>query len=86
MERTLVENYIALLDEIVGQLNADDHAAAVDLASVPDEIRGYGHVKQKSLAAAKALQEVRLQTFHDAKSIVQIKTAWSCLANLVVTS
>jgi len=66
-ERQLIEDYITLLDEIVAKLNADNHQAAVALASVPDEIRGYGHVKEKSLAAAKVLQEQRLQAFHNAK-------------------
>ncbi len=66
-ERQLIEDYITLLDEIVAKLNADNHQAAVALASVPDEIRGYGHVKEKSLAAAKVLQEQRLQVFHNAK-------------------
>jgi len=30
---------------------------------VPDEIRGYGHVKEKSIAAARELQEQRLRAF-----------------------
>ncbi|MBP0594270.1 indolepyruvate ferredoxin oxidoreductase family protein [Paraburkholderia sp. LEh10] len=62
-ERQLIEDYIALLDEIVTSLNADNHEAAVALASVPDEIRGYGHVKEKSLLSAKAIQEERLLAF-----------------------
>ena len=32
-------------------------------ANVPDEIRGYGHVKEKSITVAKALWERRLQAF-----------------------
>jgi indolepyruvate ferredoxin oxidoreductase len=71
-ERALIEEYIAQLDEIVGQLNADNHAAAVDLASVPDEIRGYGHVKEKSLAAAKRLRDERLQAFRHPSPEIQV--------------
>jgi hypothetical protein len=40
-------------------------AAAVALASVPDEIRGYGHVKKKSLLDAATLREQRWQAFTD---------------------
>jgi indolepyruvate ferredoxin oxidoreductase len=47
-ERQLIEDYIKLLDLIVARLSPANHGAAVALASVPDEIRGYGHV-----AAAK---------------------------------
>ena len=35
-------------------LAADNHALAIQLASVPEEIRGYGHVKEASLKAARA--------------------------------
>jgi indolepyruvate ferredoxin oxidoreductase len=75
MERQLIEDYVQLLDEIVGQLSQANHSAAVALASVPDEIRGYGHVKEKSLAAAKVLQAERLQAFRTARPVIEIKTA-----------
>ena len=75
MERQLIEDYVQLLEEIVGQLSTVNHAAAVALASVPDEIRGYGHVKEKSLLAAKALQAERQQAFRTAKPVIEIKTA-----------
>ncbi|AXS81093.1 indolepyruvate ferredoxin oxidoreductase family protein [Dechloromonas sp. HYN0024] len=67
-ERQLIEDYIAQLDDIIGKLNPANHAAAVALASVPDEIRGYGHVKEKSLAAAIALGAERRQAFMTASS------------------
>jgi indolepyruvate ferredoxin oxidoreductase len=56
MERQLIEDYIKTLGEIVAKLTPANYAAAVALASVPDEIRGYGQVKEKSLAAAKVLE------------------------------
>uniref|UniRef100_Q47CC4 Putative pyruvate ferredoxin/flavodoxin oxidoreductase n=1 Tax=Dechloromonas aromatica (strain RCB) TaxID=159087 RepID=Q47CC4_DECAR len=75
VERQLIDEYIAQLDEIVAQLTSANHEAAIALASVPDEIRGYGHVKEKSLAAAKALQAERLQAFLTARPVIEIKTA-----------
>ena len=63
MERQLIADYINLLDEIVAKLTPVNHQAAVALASVPDEIRGYGHVKEKSLATASKLQAERLKNF-----------------------
>jgi indolepyruvate ferredoxin oxidoreductase len=48
---------------VTAKLSIANHAPAVALASVPDEILGYGHVKEKSLAAAKALRAPRLQAF-----------------------
>jgi indolepyruvate ferredoxin oxidoreductase len=63
-ERQLIEDYIALLDQIASGLNAANFDAAVALASVPDEIRGYDVVKARSVEAAKLLQAQRLQEFH----------------------
>ena len=67
-ERKLIEDYIGLLDLIIQELNPQNHAAAVALASVPDEIRGYGHVKEKSMAAAEKLQQQRLSSFRQQES------------------
>ncbi|WP_374260087.1 indolepyruvate ferredoxin oxidoreductase family protein [Zoogloea sp.] len=64
-ERDLVERYIQTLEEIVTKLSAVNHAEAVLLARVPDEIRGYGHVKEKTLAVARALHETRLAAFRN---------------------
>jgi indolepyruvate ferredoxin oxidoreductase len=64
-ERQMIEDYIKELDAICAQLNPVNHAAAVALASVPDEIRGYGHVKEKSIAEAKVLHAARLEAFRN---------------------
>jgi len=53
-ERKLIADYEAMLDEVLAKLTPDNHAAAVALAAIPEKIRGFGHVKQQHLAAAKA--------------------------------
>lgn len=62
-ERQMMQDYIMQIDEIVSKLNNKNYALAVKLARLPDEIRGYGHVKAKSIEAAKSLQEQYLQDF-----------------------
>jgi indolepyruvate ferredoxin oxidoreductase len=62
-ERQMIDDYIKELDGICAALSPANHAAAVALASVPDEIRGYGHVKEKSVAEAKQLREQRKYAF-----------------------
>jgi indolepyruvate ferredoxin oxidoreductase len=52
-ERALIVQYEALVDELLAGLTPANHALAVKLASVPDDIRGYGHVKDAHLAKAK---------------------------------
>ena len=52
-ERALIGEYEALVDELLTRLGADNHALAVQLASLPDEIRGFGHVKERNLATTR---------------------------------
>ncbi|MEN2472171.1 indolepyruvate ferredoxin oxidoreductase family protein [Burkholderia sp. GS2Y] len=68
-ERKMIEDYIGELDQIARELKAGNHAAAVALASVPDEICGYGHVKEKNIAAAAKLRAQRLAAFREARSV-----------------
>jgi indolepyruvate ferredoxin oxidoreductase len=53
MERQLIVDYRATLDEVLRGLSHDNHALAVELAQIPEHIRGYGHVKEAHLAAAR---------------------------------
>jgi indolepyruvate ferredoxin oxidoreductase len=53
-ERRLIADYKALLETIVAELTPANHATAVALASIPEKIRGFGPVKARNLAAAKA--------------------------------
>ena len=53
-ERRLIGEYEAMIDEIVSRLSPGNHAVAVELASLPLEIRGFGHIKEANLALAKA--------------------------------
>jgi indolepyruvate ferredoxin oxidoreductase len=52
-ERRLIAEYQAVIDEIIDRLSPANHATAVELAAVPLEIRGFGHIKQASIACAK---------------------------------
>jgi len=59
-ERALIVEYRALVDELLRSLSADRLADAVALASLPEEIRGYGHVKERHLAKACAKRDTLL--------------------------
>ncbi|MBV9078085.1 MAG: indolepyruvate ferredoxin oxidoreductase family protein, partial [Methylobacteriaceae bacterium] len=52
-ERRLVADYRKLLDEVATGLTAQNHVTAIGLASIPAKIRGFGHVKERHLTAAK---------------------------------
>ena len=42
-----------VVGEIIAGLNPENHALAVEIASIPEQIRGYGHVKERHLGPAK---------------------------------
>ena len=62
-ERKLIADYEAMLTEILGKLTPDNHHVAVGLAAIPEKIRGFGHIKMRHLAAAKADEAALLEQF-----------------------
>ncbi|MEO8543523.1 MAG: indolepyruvate ferredoxin oxidoreductase family protein, partial [Burkholderiaceae bacterium] len=60
-ERALIGEYRASLDEVLGQLAADNHGLAIEIARLPEKIKGYGHVKERNLVAARQLWQDLMQ-------------------------
>jgi indolepyruvate ferredoxin oxidoreductase len=54
MERRLIAEYEASLARIVSGLSAERLPTAVQIAALPQKIRGYGHIKEASVGPAKA--------------------------------
>jgi indolepyruvate ferredoxin oxidoreductase len=53
-ERALIHEYRATIEELLARLSAERLGAAVEIARLPQDIRGYGHVKADHLAKARA--------------------------------
>jgi indolepyruvate ferredoxin oxidoreductase len=68
MERQLIVDYERTVDELLAKLDRENHATAVAIASVPDEIRGYGHIKLRTLKTAKANEADLLAAFRAPRS------------------
>ncbi len=62
-ERALPGEYRDLVQGLLPTLTPDNHAVAVALARLPEKIRGYGHIKEASLAAAALEQKKLLAAF-----------------------
>jgi indolepyruvate ferredoxin oxidoreductase len=54
-ERRLRDEYLATVEKILARLDGSNVEAAIALASYPQEIRGYGPVKEKSIARAELM-------------------------------
>ncbi len=76
MERQLLADYEAVLDEIVQGLSKDTIKAAVALANYPKTIRGYGHVKERNVEKVNAEKMQLRARFKNPKgSMVELEAA-----------
>jgi indolepyruvate ferredoxin oxidoreductase len=63
IERRLIVDYEAVVEEMIAGLDDANHSVAVEIASIPDAIRGYGHIKLASLETAKRREVELLAAF-----------------------
>ncbi|MGQ0651570.1 MAG: indolepyruvate ferredoxin oxidoreductase family protein [Betaproteobacteria bacterium] len=62
-ERALIREYEETVETLLRGLTPSNHAVALQIASLPDEIRGFGHIKAKSIAAAREKRDELLAQF-----------------------
>ncbi len=62
-ERALIVQYEDVVGELLAHLDADNHALAVEIASVPEHIRGFGPVKMRHIEEAKQIEAALLTAF-----------------------
>jgi indolepyruvate ferredoxin oxidoreductase len=54
-ERALIGEYMQHMDHVLADLRPENHAHALKVAQVPENIKGFGHVKERNILAARAL-------------------------------
>ncbi|HLJ65591.1 MAG TPA: indolepyruvate ferredoxin oxidoreductase family protein, partial [Stellaceae bacterium] len=55
-ERRLIAAYEDVIAQLIEGLNSGNHALAVEIARLPEQIRGFGHVKERHVKKAKELE------------------------------
>ncbi|MCL4748040.1 MAG: indolepyruvate ferredoxin oxidoreductase family protein, partial [Burkholderiaceae bacterium] len=65
-ERRLIDEYETTLGRLLESLHPGNHALAVEIASLPQRIRGFGHVKARNLAAIEQSRTQLLRAFDEA--------------------
>jgi indolepyruvate ferredoxin oxidoreductase len=55
-ERALIGEYRASVESLLAALSASNHALALELARMPESMKGFGHVKERHVAAARSRQ------------------------------
>jgi indolepyruvate ferredoxin oxidoreductase len=64
-ERRLIGEYEATMTSVIAALDGANHAMAVQIAALPEQIRGFGHVKEKNLAKVRAREANLLAAFRN---------------------
>ncbi len=65
-ERALIQEYKDAVQELLGSLTAQNHALAVNVAKVPEQIKGFGHVKERHIEAAMLQWQNNMDLFRKA--------------------
>jgi len=63
VERRLLQEYEAFLDELQSALSSENYETALALARLPEKIRGFGHIKARHILAADLERERLLNEF-----------------------
>jgi len=69
MERALIVEYRQTVSALLSKLTADNLSQAVAIASIPEDIRGYGHVKERHFKAAKQKEAALIAAFNAPASV-----------------
>nr|WP_314546652.1 indolepyruvate ferredoxin oxidoreductase family protein [uncultured Massilia sp.] len=64
-ERALIQEYRRTVEALLPKLSTENLAQGVAIASIPEDIRGFGHVKERNLHAAKRKEAGLVAAFHD---------------------
>ncbi|HEX2197813.1 MAG TPA: indolepyruvate ferredoxin oxidoreductase family protein, partial [Burkholderiales bacterium] len=67
MERALIGEYERTVETLIQGLTPQNHALAVQIASVPEEMRGFGYIKKRNVEAARKKRDELLAAFRAAK-------------------
>ncbi|MCW2038961.1 indolepyruvate ferredoxin oxidoreductase family protein [Xanthomonas campestris] len=74
-ERQLIADYLATVDTLLQRLDNDNVGLAAQIASIPEHIRGYGHVKDAHLREAKAREAALLAQWRNPKALHVVQAA-----------
>lgn len=70
-ERALIGEYVALVETILAGLTPERLPLALELAKLPDGIRGYGHVKENNLRAVRTKWEALLAQWNGPQALTR---------------
>ena len=70
MERELISEYEQVVAELLQTLDQENHPLAIEIAGLPEQVRGYGYIKTENVARTRA----------------KLQSLWECWRNPVKQS
>ena len=74
-ERGLVQEYRNTIEQMLETLTRDNFQLMVEIASLPDMIRGYGHIKEQNIKQYDQALASKLDEWKNAKGLILAKAA-----------
>ncbi len=65
MERQLIADYRQTMEQVLGTLNSGNHTLALELARLPEAVKGFGHVKARNVQAARSRWQALLAQWNN---------------------
>jgi indolepyruvate ferredoxin oxidoreductase len=65
LERRLIRDYEQRIEELLAGLDQHNHPIAVEIASLPEKVRGFEHIKEANLQKARVREEQLLAAFRN---------------------
>jgi indolepyruvate ferredoxin oxidoreductase len=73
LERQLIADYRRTLETLLPRLNGGNHDTLVELAALPLQMRGFGHVKERNIGIARAREALLLEWLDGTEQVVRIQ-------------
>jgi indolepyruvate ferredoxin oxidoreductase len=71
-ERALAREYEETVERLLARLEPQNHALAVQIAAIPDEIRGFGHIKARTLDPARKKRDELLARYEAGRAAEKV--------------
>ena len=74
-ERALILHYEEIIEGLLDTLSPENHTLAVEIARLPEHIRGFGHVKQRTTATVSEREARLLDAYHNPNAAPAVSAA-----------
>jgi indolepyruvate ferredoxin oxidoreductase len=74
-ERALILHYEEMIEGLLDTLSPENHALAVEIARLPEHIRGFGHVKKRSIDMVEEREARLLDAYHNPNTTPAVSAA-----------